>query len=338
MREPAGQETVIERVVPPENSGLRLDRFAAMAVDALSRQRIQALIKDGCVSLDEQVCRQPNHKLKGGERVEIAVPAVADSSVLPEALPLDVVYEDDDLIVVDKPAGMVTHPAPGHEGGTLVNALLAHVGDGLAGIGGVKRPGIVHRLDKDTSGLLVVAKSDVAHQGLSGQFAAHGADGRLERSYRALVWGVPERPRGRITAALGRSPTNRRKVAVVSDERGRHAATNFRLLESFAGNRDEPVACLLTLTLETGRTHQIRVHLASIGHPIMGDKAYGAGYKASAVHLSERARDALTLLDRQALHAATLQFEHPLSGRRMQFESPMPGDMAALVAALRMQD
>ena len=328
------QNAIIRLVVPPESEGLRLDRFIAGAVDELSRQRVKALLTSGQVCVAGKVCANAAAKLAGGEEIEIVVPRVGEIDLVAEDIPLTVVFEDDDLVVIDKPAGLVVHPAPGHETGTLVHGLMAHVGDRLSGIGGVKRPGIVHRLDKDTSGLLVVAKSDRAHKGLSQQFAAHGADGRLERTYTAVVWGIPERRKGRIDAALGRSASNRRKIAVVSDQVGRHAVTHYRVEEPFmvAG---VGVAARLQLALETGRTHQIRVHMTAIGHPLLGDKTYGAGFKASAAKLAPAARDALGALNRQALHAATLAFAHPLTGVALRFESALPDDIDALVTALR---
>ena len=328
------QNAIIQLVVPPQSEGLRLDRFIAGAVDHLSRQRVKALLSSGQVRVGGKVCDNAAVKLAGGEDITIAVPPAEDMALVAEDMPLTVVYEDDDLIVIDKPAGLVVHPAPGHATGTLVHGLMAHVGDRLSGIGGVKRPGIVHRLDKDTSGLLVVAKSDAAHKGLSKQFAAHGADGRLERTYAAVVWGAPERNKGKVDAALGRSANNRRKIAVVADEAGRHAVTHYRVEERFTVD-GAIVAARLQLALETGRTHQIRVHMSAIGHPLLGDKTYGAGFKASSAKLTPAARDALGALNRQALHAATLAFEHPLSGAALRFESVLPDDIAALVTALR---
>jgi 23S rRNA pseudouridine1911/1915/1917 synthase len=227
------------------------------------------------------------------------------------------------------------HPAPGHATGTLVNALIAHCGPSLSGIGGVRRPGIVHRLDKDTSGLMVIAKTDAAHRALSEQFAAHGRDGRLERGYRAIAWGAPERPRGRIEAALARSTANPTRIAVVAETRGRHAATRYEVLERFPAGARTALASLLRLTLETGRTHQVRVHLAHIGHPLLGDATYGSGFKASARKLAPAAQAALEALGRQALHAAELAFVHPVTGKRLTFVSELPRDMAQLVAALR---
>lgn len=320
-------------VVPDESTGLRLDRYLVQALDDLSRQRIQALIVAGDVTVDGRTNIAASLKLKPGQTIMVTVPPAVPAEPLAEDIPLRVVYEDAHLIVVDKPPGMVTHPAPGSETGTLVNALLGHFGDTLSGIGGVKRPGIVHRLDKDTSGLLVVAKTDTAHRGLAEQFAAHGADGRMQRAYLALVWGLPDRPRGRIEARLGRSPANRRKMAVVQGEQGRHAATRYALEHAYAFD-GEVLVSRLRLQLETGRTHQIRVHLGSIGHPLLGDATYGAGFRASARRLPPRAEEALEVLDRQALHAALLGFAHPVTGEPLVFESDPPADFQRLEAAL----
>jgi 23S rRNA pseudouridine1911/1915/1917 synthase len=263
----------------------------------------------------------------------VLVPEPEPAQPVAEAIDLDIVYEDRDLIVVDKPAHLVVHPGAGHASGTLVNALIAHCGDSLSGIGGVKRPGIVHRLDKGTSGLLVVAKNDAAHQGLSEQFAAHGSDGRMHRAYVALVWGKPLRPRGVISARLARSQSNRTKISVTSGESGRHAVTHYEVLDTFETHAG-PVS-LLKLVLETGRTHQIRVHLAHIGHPVLGDTTYASDFKTKAAKLGETAREALAALDRQALHAAELGFEHPITGKSLHFESPLPPDMQVLLTALQ---
>ena len=324
-----------ELTVPASDAGLRLDRFLANHLDGLSRARIQALIRQGQVeSGSERLC-DPGRKVTPGLSVRITIPPPEPAGPSGEPLPLSIAYEDQHVIVIDKPAGLVVHPAAGHARGTLVNALIAHCGDELSGIGGVRRPGIVHRLDKDTSGLLVVAKSDLAHHGLADQFAAHGTDGRLVRTYEAFVWGVPPRRSGTIETHLGRSPSNRTRMAVVRDPQGRRAVTHFEVLESFAGPDGKPLASRLRLSLETGRTHQIRVHLAHIGHPVMGDPAYGAGFKSSARRLPDKAAEALERLGRQALHAAELGFEHPVTGRPLHFTSPRPLDIGALYEALK---
>jgi 23S rRNA pseudouridine1911/1915/1917 synthase len=317
-------------------AGARLDRFLALRLPDLSRSRLQALIRAGAVTRDGEAAGDLGRRVKAGETYLVRVPPPAAAEPEPQAIPLAIVYEDAHLIVIDKPAGLTVHPGPGHASGTLVNALIAHCGASLSGIGGVKRPGIVHRLDKDTSGLLVAAKTDRAHHGLSAQFAAHGADGRLERGYRAIVWGALQRPRGRIDAPLARSAANRTRIAVTAEGRGRDAVTRYAVVESFTveGAR-KPVASLLRLVLETGRTHQVRVHLDHIGHPLLGDATYGAGFKASARNLSPGAQAALATLGRQALHAAELAFVHPVTDKRLAFVAPLPPDMAALLAALR---
>lgn len=328
----------------PDEAGERLDRVLAAraatapptGVEVLSRARLQALIKTGAVTrLDGSGDIQARATVKAGEVYRVALPPPTAPEPIGENIALTIVHEDRDLIVVDKPAGLVVHPAAGHETGTLVNALIAHCGDTLSGIGGVKRPGIVHRLDKDTSGLLVIAKNDAAHQSLSEQFQSHGADGRLVRRYQALVWGGPQRPSGTVAAALARSKTHRTRIVVVRDESGRHAVTHFETAERYLPDaKGRPLASLLRLTLETGRTHQIRVHMAHAGHPVMGDLTYGASHAASARKLPEAAAAALSALGRQALHAAELGFEHPRTGKTMLFRSDLPPDIAALRAAL----
>jgi len=311
----------------------RLDKALAQAFPDVSRTRLQALIADGAVAVEGVTVTESRHKVKPGDSLGVVLPEATPAEPLAEDIELSIVHEDKDLIVIDKPAGLVVHPGAGNETGTLVNALIAHCGESLSGIGGVRRPGIVHRLDKDTSGLLVVAKNDKAHHGLSEQFAAHGRDGRLERSYLALVWGVPERRAGSISAAIDRSTANRQKMAVSRGANAREAVTHYDVLETFGS---PPVASLLRCVLETGRTHQIRVHMAYLGHPLLGDKVYGAGFRTAARKLSEPAQNALNALNRQALHATTLGFEHPSTGMPMAFESPAPADFAALLAALRL--
>lgn len=310
----------------------RLDRLLARQFSEVSRARFQRLIVEGHVSVEGLRTIDPGHRVKTGQQIEVEMPPPVAAEPKPEAIWLDIVFEDRDLVVINKPAGLVVHPAAGHAGGTLVNALIAHCGDSLSGIGGVKRPGIVHRLDKDTSGLLVVAKNDAAHQALSEQFAAHGRDGRLERAYLAFVWGVPERNRGMIATGIGRSPTNRQKMAVSNRPDAREAVTHYEVQEHFG-----KVASLVRCNLETGRTHQIRVHMAHIGHPLLGDGVYGAGFKASLSRLSEAARTCVKALKGQALHAAILGFEHPATGKKLRFEAALPDDLSQLHQELRVQ-
>lgn len=321
--------------VADSNASERLDRWLATQIPELSRGRIQALIKDGHVTRDGRTIVEPNTRVKPAEIYDVVVPDAEPTTVAGEAIPLKVVFEDQSVIVIDKPAGLVVHPAAGHATGTLVNALIAHCGDSLSGIGGVKRPGIVHRLDKDTSGLLVVAKNDAAHHSLSEQFKSHGEDGRLHRAYLALVWGVPVRPKGIIDAALARSTSNRTKIAVSRHETARHAVTHYEVLETFVGAKPAATVSLLRLVLETGRTHQIRVHLAHIGHPVLADPVYGTGFKTREASLNEPVRALTERLRRQALHAAELGFEHPKSGKLKRFESPLPPDIADIIEALR---
>jgi 23S rRNA pseudouridine1911/1915/1917 synthase len=315
----------------------RIDRVLAARIPSLSRSRLKALILDGQVSIQEtnnaRTILDPASPVKSGDTISVNLPAPEEATPQGEDIPLNIVYEDDALIVIDKPKGLVVHPSAGHASGTLVNALIAHCGDSLSGIGGVKRPGIVHRLDKDTTGLLIVAKNDKAHRALSKQFADHGREGPLERGYLAFVWGAPDRPKGTIDAPLDRHPHSREKRTV--REGGREAITHWQLLETFNGKDGKPVASLITCTLETGRTHQIRVHLAHIGHPILGDATYGTGFKTKAARLPDQAREALAALGRQALHAYLLGFEHPETGEFMEFKSALPPDLAALHQALR---
>ena len=313
----------------------RLDKALVSAFPDVSRARFQALIAEGAVSVEGATVTEARHKVKPGNQLRVVLPEAAPALPQAEAMALSIVYEDKDLVVIDKPAGLVVHPGAGNETGTLVNALIAHCGDSLSGIGGVRRPGIVHRLDKDTSGLLVVAKNDKAHHGLSEQFAAHGRDGRLVRSYLAMVWGVPERRQGTISAAIDRSTANRQKMAVSRGANAREAVTHYELLETLG---QPPVASLIRCVLETGRTHQIRVHLAHIGHPLLGDGVYGAGFRTSAKKLSDAAREALNALNRQALHATSLGFEHPRTGVPMHFDSPAPEDFGKLLASLRLNN
>src|SRR5476651_2145098 len=321
--------------IATEEQGQRLDRVLAARIPALSRSRLKALILDGQVAIEARTIRDPATYVNSGDTVTVTLPEPEQATPQGESIPLTIVYEDDALIVIDKPAGLVVHPSAGHATGTLVNALIAHCGDSLSGIGGVKRPGIVHRLDKDTSGLLVVAKNDRAHKALSKQFADHGRTGSMRRGYLAFVWGAPNRPKGTIDAPLDRNPHNREKRTVRAG--GREAITHWQLLETFNGRDGKPVASLLACTLETGRTHQIRVHLAHIGHPILGDATYGTGFKTKASRLGPQAQGALAGLGRQALHAYLLVIEHPDgrdSAEILEFHSELPGDLRRLRDAL----
>jgi len=274
--------------------------------------------------------------VRDGDVITIDVPAPTETTVAAEALPLEVLYQDRDVIVVNKPAGMVVHPGAGHESGTLVNALLHHVTD-LSGIGGELRPGIVHRLDKDTSGLIVAAKTDRAHRALSRQFADHGRTGALRRGYLAFVWGAPERPKGVIDKPIGRHPRARDKMAVRAGAGAREAVTHWEVLERYPGADGAPVASLIACRLETGRTHQIRVHLAAIGHPLIGDAVYGGGFKTKASRLSPPAQAAVEALGRQALHAYLLTVEHPARGENLEFRSELPDDLRRLRLSLGAQ-
>jgi 23S rRNA pseudouridine1911/1915/1917 synthase len=312
--------------------GERLDRVLAQRLTAFSRSRLKALILAGATAIDKTTVRDPGHRVNAGDTIALTVPPDAPAEPAPEDIPLNIVYEDASLIVIDKPKGLVVHPAAGNLSGTLVNALIAHCGTSLSGIGGVKRPGIVHRLDKDTTGLMVVAKNDRAHKALARQFADHGRNGELEREYLAFVWGSPSRPRGTIDAPIDRHPKARDKQAV--REAGREAITHWRLLETYTGTNEKPVAALLACRLETGRTHQIRVHLAYIGHPLLGDAVYGPGFKTKAALLPENAREALVALGRQALHAHILGFQHPETRKALVFKSRLPDDLARLRNAL----
>lgn len=326
-------------LVEEGEAGLRLDKFiaarAAASGEALSRTRIQNLIEAGQAFLDAAAVRDCGQKLRAGQCVTIDVPQPVAAEPEAENITLSIVFEDGHLVIVDKPAGLVVHPAAGHESGTLVNALLAHCGESLSGIGGVKRPGIVHRLDKDTSGLLVVAKNDAAHQALAALFADHGETMNLQREYRALVWGAPALPFGTIDAPVGRHSVHREKQAIVHGERGRRAVTYWQKLETFFNASGAPVASLVACVLETGRTHQIRVHMAHLGHPVLGDPLYASGFKTKIKQLPAKAQSALAKLKRQALHAAVLGFDHPVSGEPLEFESALPKDMQKLLDALR---
>jgi 23S rRNA pseudouridine1911/1915/1917 synthase len=320
-------------VVAAEEGGARLDRVLAAQCAELSRSRGKALILAGHVAVDGATIRDPSYRVNAGSAIVLELPPAADAQITAEDIALRVVFEDDELIVIDKPAGLVVHPAAGNWSGTLVNALIAHCGSSLSGIGGLRRPGIVHRLDKDTSGLLVVAKTDRAHRALGRQFADHGRSGALRRGYLAFVWGAPERPRGTIDKPIGRHPHSRVRMAV--REGGREAITHWEVMERYPGiTRGPPAASLLSCRLETGRTHQIRVHLAAMSHPLLGDDVYGGGFRTKEKLLPPAARAALSVLGRQALHAYVMAFEHPVGGKILEFRSELPDDLLRLHKSL----
>jgi len=317
--------------VDAAQAGHRLDRVLAGTLGDLSRARIQQLLSEGRVTRDGATIKDANHRVKGGDIFQIFVPPAAEARPRGQDIPLDVVYEDKDLIVIEKPAGLVVHPAAGNPDGTLVNALIAHCGDSLMGIGGEARPGIVHRLDKDTSGLLVAAKTERAMTSLAKQFANH----TIERAYNAVVWGVPRAPDGVIEGQIGRSPFDRKRMAVLRGG-GKLARTRYRVLEIFGADA-RPLASLIECRLETGRTHQIRVHLTHLGHPLIGDPTYGRARQAPRPKTTEEEVAFATAagFPRQALHAFVLGFQHPSLHKTMRFESPWPSDFAGLVEALR---
>ena len=318
-------------LVPSDQAGQRLDRALASLLPDLSRSRLESLIDQGAVTRGGATIKDANHRVKGGETYNIAVPEAVPATPRGQDIPLTVVYEDKDLIVIDKPAGLVVHPAAGNPDGTLVNALIAHCGESLMGIGGELRPGIVHRLDKDTSGLLVAAKTERAMASLAKQFANH----TIERAYHAVVWGSPRLGDGVIEGQIGRNPFDRKRMAVLRGG-GKLARTRYRVIERF-GPDARPFASLVECRLETGRTHQIRVHLTHLGHPLIGDPSYGRARQAPRPKTPAEtvAFAAAANFSRQALHAYVLGFQHPSLHKTMRFESPWPSDFAGLVEALR---
>lgn len=331
-------EDNIKVLIADEDASGRLDVFLAAAFEGeFSRSRIQQLVEAGAISINGKVVTESKKKVLPGYEIKIEVPEPEDPEPQGEDIPLEVLYEDDDLIVINKQPGLVVHPGAGNWTGTLVNALIHHCGDSLSGIGGVRRPGIVHRLDKDTSGVMVAAKTDLAHRHLSEQFADHGRTGPLERAYVALVWGRPRNLKGTINAPLGRA-SDRTKRAVKKDDNefAQEAITHYEVVERFMELPDATAqASLVECHLETGRTHQIRVHMAHIGHPLIGDPEYGGHFRTKANRLPEIARGVVNSFDRQALHAYLLQFEHPVTGETMRFIAPVPDDMEAMLEALR---
>jgi 23S rRNA pseudouridine1911/1915/1917 synthase len=339
MNDPFKQAPAIRKVLTAdEDASGRMDAYLTDALDGeFSRNRIKALIEQGVVFVNGKAVTEPKRKVQPGDVFEIGLPEPEDPEPKGEDIPLDVVYEDADVIVLVKPPGLVVHPGAGNWTGTLVNALIHHCGDSLSGIGGVKRPGIVHRLDKDTSGVMVVAKNDNAHRHLSEQFADHGRTGPLERAYQAIVWGRPKTLKGTIDAPLGRAGDRiKRAVKKVDTDDAREAITHYTVIDRFLEKPDSTaLASMVECRLETGRTHQIRVHMAYVGHPLIGDPDYGAAFRTKSNLLPPAAKTVVDHFPRQALHAFLLQFEHPATGKTMHFESPMPDDMRALVKALK---
>ncbi|MEM8936124.1 MAG: RluA family pseudouridine synthase [Pseudomonadota bacterium] len=327
--------------IDADNAGARLDKWLSQRIEGLTRTRIKALIEGGALSRNGEIFIDPSWKLKEGEEIALLVPPAIDPTPKPEAIPLDIVFEDGDLLVVNKPAGMVVHPAAGNWTGTLVNAIIHHCGDSLSGIGGVARPGIVHRIDKETSGLLVVAKNDKAHQGLAAAFSVHD----ITRIYEAIAIGAPRPGIGAVDAALARAQSDRKKMAVADPERNpnaKRAVTHYKVLQRFGLGRakleGDALASKIECALETGRTHQIRAHLAHIGHPLIGDPIYGRGPGLAGLKPGDAMAEAALLrlkgFRRQALHARVLGFAHPVTGETLHFESPPPPDFAGLEAAL----
>jgi 23S rRNA pseudouridine1911/1915/1917 synthase len=306
------------------DAGLRLDRMLALHLPELSRTRLKRLIESGQVTEAGRALRDPSLRVRCDQNFVVILPQIEDAAPAAQGIALDIRFEDAHLIVIDKPAGMVVHPAPGNPEGTLVNALLAHCGSSLSGIGGIRRPGIVHRLDKDTSGLMVVAKTEAAHHALSRDFAAR----RIDRAYAAFVWGLPAPPAGEIAGNIGRSTVNRKKMAVVGEGRGKPAVTRYRVERAFQAH-----AALVECRLATGRTHQIRVHLADFGHPLIGDPVYGRRAGRSLVRASQMSAR-IAEFSRQALHARLLGFTHPVEERHLEFHSPLPADLCELTQSL----
>lgn len=315
--------------IPEDFYNSRLDRALAVLLPDISRSRLKTLIEAGEVTLDGKVTTDASLRIKPGQTITLTIPEPEAPEPIAQDIPLDIVYEDDDLLVLNKAPGLVVHPAAGHSDGTLVNALLHHCAKSLSGIGGVKRPGIVHRLDKDTSGLMLVAKNDMAHAGLSKQLA----DRTLSRTYQTIVWGLPAPPKGRVNAPLARNPHNRMYMMVRPE--GRSAATNYKTLETFG-----KTAALVECKLESGRTHQIRVHMGHIKYPVLGDPLYGAQKTAVESYLKKagldgKKADIIRSFPRQALHAIAIEFVHPATGKTMAFETKLPNDFKELVKALK---
>lgn len=317
------------------DAGQRLDRFLSQKLPEMSRSRLQGLIAQGCLTCKDKPQTDASRKVKAGEEFTLVIPEAAPTHMVAQHIALDIVFEDEHMLVINKPAGLTVHPGAGNPDMTLVNALLAHCGDTLSGIGGVARPGIVHRIDKETSGLLVVAKHDAAHLALSAQLV----DRSLKRTYTAVVWGEPKPLKGTVTGNIGRSTSNRQKMAVVKSG-GKPAVTHYEIVESFSPGTKTPLASLIECNLETGRTHQIRVHMAFINHPLVGDPVYGQSTQSRlnagpSKSLPDKTREALLSFNRQALHAKELGLIHPITGKKIHFECELPGDMRELISALK---
>jgi 23S rRNA pseudouridine1911/1915/1917 synthase len=318
------EENLLTFFVTEEEKGERLDKFLSMCDENLSRTRIKKLFEQGNIKIENSSKQSLSYKLKGGEKIIINIPPAVPATPMAVEMPLNIVYEDEHLIIIDKPAGLVMHPAPGNENNTLVNGLLAHCKDGLSGIGGVKRPGIVHRIDKETSGLVVVAKDDFTHNHLSKQFADHS----IKRAYKAIIWGLLTPKSGTVTGNIGRNPKDRKKMALVTNG-GKHAITHYKTLKNFSLS-----ASLVECRLETGRTHQIRVHMTSLGHPLIGDKTYGGSQKLNKSRLSEEQVSYIKNFPRQALHAYELGFTHPKTQKEVFYTSSLPNDFNELLSIL----
>lgn len=323
------EENTLYLTADDEADKQRLDQFLAAYCPGFSRTRLQSLIKEGAVTLGGAICKNPSHKIRAGDDISVIIPPPEDAAPAAENIPLDIIYEDDDLLVINKQAGLVVHPGAGNRNGTLVNALLHHCGDSLSGIGGVRRPGIVHRLDKDTSGLMIAAKNDKSHNALSAQLA----DRSLSRCYQAMVWFIPAMLRGSIDHPIGRHPTQRIKMAATR-KNAKPAQTDYKLI-----TRYREAASLIECRLKTGRTHQVRVHMAHTGHPLIGDPLYGAQPTAARAALrksgySEEQIESVMGFPRQALHACEIGFIHPATGQPMTFEAPLPEDMEDLAKTL----
>ena len=333
----SSKKEIVTYKVSVKELGLRLDQFLSNNIKSLSRSRIKSLINENnVIKINEKeqiVIEDPAKKVKTGESYLVNIPKPVDPKPKPQKIPLEILYEDNDLIVIDKPVGLVVHPAPGNYDNTLVNALIAHCGQSLSGIGGEKKPGIVHRLDKDTSGVMVIAKNDKTHEGLSKQFASHGRDGKLIRSYKALVWGVPNIQSGRIETFIGRSNNNRKKMAAYKEEKkGRKLA--ITLWKRIQFNKELDIS-IIECNLETGRTHQIRVHLTHLGLPVIGDQVYGSGFSSKINKYDDKIKQILINgSHRQALHAYKLGFEHPLTKESLLFKTDLPQDMQEILNIL----